>query len=175
MRVWREAGRRIALVPTRGTLHKGHMRLVAEAQERADHVIVSRCREPAAARAPMLEADRDLLLKMGATLAFAPPQQGNHPRGRELAAAVTVPWLADMLEGAKRSRGISRIWQHHAAHQAHQSHQAGDVALFGERDFQRLSIVRRVVDDLFLRGRNSGLQHLARQRRAGGLLLSIEA
>ena len=75
VRAWRAAGRRIALVPTRGTLHKGHMSLVAEAQERADHVIVSIFADPREHEAPSIEADRELLQKMGATVAFAPPQQ----------------------------------------------------------------------------------------------------
>jgi pantoate--beta-alanine ligase len=147
VRVWRAAGARVALVPTAGTLHKGHMHLVAEAQERAEHVIVSIFANPREREAPTLEADRELLLKMGATLAFAPPQQEIYPRGRELAAAVTVPGLADMLEGEAQpghfadlttllTKLINLI--------------KPDVALFGERDFQRLSIVRRVVDDLFL-------------------------
>ncbi len=71
--MWRAAGARVALVPTAGTLHKGHMSLVAEAQERADHVIVSIFADPREREAPTLEADRELLQKMGATVVFAPP------------------------------------------------------------------------------------------------------
>ena len=80
VRAWRAAGRRIALVPTRGTLHKGHMRLVAEAQERADQVIVSRCANPPQRDAPMLEADRDLLSKIGPDLSVHSADPGGLPR-----------------------------------------------------------------------------------------------
>jgi pantoate--beta-alanine ligase len=147
IRVWRAAGTRVALVPTAGTLHKGHMSLVAEAQERADHVIVSIFADPRASDAPTLGADRELLQKMGVTVAFAPPQQEIYPLGRDSAACVTLPGLTDILEGARQ--------------QAHFSQGATvlcklfnlikpDIALFGERDFQQLVIVRRLVDDLFL-------------------------
>src|SRR6202042_2361339 len=99
IRIWRAAGARVALVPTAGTLHKGHMSLVAEAQERADHVIVSLFADPRGREAPTLEADRELLQKMGATLAFAPPLQEIYPTGLESAARADVPSLADVLEG----------------------------------------------------------------------------
>jgi pantoate--beta-alanine ligase len=147
VRVWRAAGARVALVPTAGTLHKGHMHLVAEAQERADHVIVSIFANPREREAPTLEADRELLLKMGATLAFAPPQQEIYPIGRELAAAVTVPALADMLEGPHRPGHLADLT---TLLVKLFNIIKPDVALFGERDFQQLVIMRRLVDDLFL-------------------------
>src|SRR5258708_38743715 len=75
IRIWRAAGTRVALVPTSGTLHKGHMSLVAEAQERADHVIVSIFADPREREAPTLEADRELLQKMGASVVFVPPSE----------------------------------------------------------------------------------------------------
>ncbi len=56
--MWRSAGARVALVPTAGTLHKGHMSLVAEAQEHAGSVIVSIVPNPVEGEAPTLEADR---------------------------------------------------------------------------------------------------------------------
>ncbi|HEY2634690.1 MAG TPA: pantoate--beta-alanine ligase [Steroidobacteraceae bacterium] len=147
IRVWRAAGSRVALVPTAGTLHKGHMSLVAEAQERADHVVVSIFANPREREALTLEADRELLQKMGATLAFVPPLQEIYPIGRELAAAVNVPTLADILEGADRpghfadvATVLTKLFNLIKP----------DIALFGERDFQQLAIVRRLVDDLFL-------------------------
>jgi pantoate--beta-alanine ligase len=147
IRIWRAAGTRVALVPTTGTLHKGHMSLVAEAQERADHVIVSIFADPREGEAPTLEADRELLQKMDATLVFAPPLQEIYPIGRESAATVNVPALADILEGAQRPGHFSdtatvliKLF----------NLVKPDIALFGERDFQQLVIVRRLVDDLFL-------------------------
>jgi pantoate--beta-alanine ligase len=147
IRGWRAAGSRLALVPTSGSLHKGHMSLVAEAQERAEHTIVSIFANPADHEPPTLEADRELLHKMGASVMFAPPNQEIYPIGRELAASVSVPNLADMLEGARKpgyfsdtSTVLAKLFNLIQP----------DVALFGERDFQQLVIVQRMVDDLFL-------------------------
>ncbi len=147
IRVWRAAGQRVALVPTTGALHKGHMSLVAEAQERADHVIVSIFADPRDHETSTQEADRELLQKMATSVAFAPPLQEIYPNGRELAATVGVPRLADILEGAQRpgyltdsSTVIAKLFNLIQP----------DIALFGERDFQQLVIVRRLVDDLFL-------------------------
>jgi pantoate--beta-alanine ligase len=147
IRVWRAAGSRVALVPTSGTLHKGHMSLVAEAQERADHVIVSIFADPREREVPTLEADRELLQKMGATVVFVPPLQEIYPLGRESAASVSVPNLADILDGAHRpgyyadvSTVITKLFNLIKP----------DIALFGERDFQQLVMVRRLVEDLFL-------------------------
>jgi pantoate--beta-alanine ligase len=147
IRVWRAAGARVALVPTTGTLHKGHMSLVAEAQERADHVIVSIFADPRDRETPTLEADRELLQKMGATVAFVPPLQEIYPLGREAAVRVSTPNLADVLEGADRpgcfSDALTVITKLFNLVQP-------DIALFGERHFQLLVMVRRLVDDLFL-------------------------
>jgi pantoate--beta-alanine ligase len=147
IRIWRAAGARVALVPTTGTLHKGHMSLVAEAQERADHVIVSIFADPRVRETPPLEADRELLQKMDATVAFVPPLQEIYPLGREAAARVSVPNIADVLEGADRpgyysdmSTVITKLFNLIQP----------DIAVFGERDFQQLVTVRRLVDDLFL-------------------------
>lgn len=147
VRMWRAGGARVALVPTSGSLHKGHMSLVAEAQERADNIIVSIFANPRAGEAPTLEADRELLQKMGATVVFAPPQQEIYPLGRESAACVRVPGLDDILEGVHRpgqfsdlSTELIKLFNLIKP----------DIAVFGERDFQQLVIVRRLIDDLFL-------------------------
>jgi pantoate--beta-alanine ligase len=147
IRIWRAAGTRVALVPTTGTLHKGHMSLVAEAQERAEHVIVSIFANPREREAPTLAADRELLQKMGVTVVFVPPLQEIYPAGREFAATVNIPSLADTLEGAHRPgyfSGVSTVLVKLF------NLIKPDIALFGERDFQQLVIVRRLVDDLFL-------------------------
>ena len=147
IRNWRAAGERVALVPTMGTLHKGHMSLVAEAQERADRVVVSIFPNPDEREAPTLEADRELLQKIGASVTFAPPLQEIYPFGRESAATVNVAALADMLEGTYRPGYFC-----HAATLLTKLFNLikPDAALFGERDFQQLVMVRRLVDDFFL-------------------------
>jgi pantoate--beta-alanine ligase len=147
VRSWRAADTRVALVPTSGTLHKGHMSLVAEAQERADHVIVSIFTNPTRREAPTLEADRELLHKMGVTMVFAPPMQEIYPVGRELAAAVNVPNLTDLPDGTRSPGYYSELA---TVLTKLLILIQPDMALFGERDFAQLVLVRRLVDDLFL-------------------------
>jgi pantoate--beta-alanine ligase len=147
IRIWRTAGARVALVPTTGSLHKGHMSLVAEAQERAEHVIVSIFPNLREGEVATLEADRELLQKMGTSVAFVPPLQELYPIGREYAARVEVPNLADILEGAHRPGYFADILT--VIVKLFNLIQP-DLALFGERDFQQLVMVRRLVDDLFL-------------------------
>jgi pantoate--beta-alanine ligase len=144
---WRKTGGTVALIPTRGTLHKGHMSLVAEAQERAAHVIVSVFADPPQLEGHTLEADRELLAKVGADVLFVPPVQEIFAMGRELAAAVDIPELANVLEGAGRPGHLSALM---TVHVKLLNIVRPDIALFGERDFQQLVMVRRLVDDLFL-------------------------
>jgi pantoate--beta-alanine ligase len=147
MRQWRAAGLSVALVPTAGTLHRGHMSLVAEAQERADHVVVSLVADPGDREAPTVEADRELVQKIGASVLFAPPLQEIYPMGRELAAMVRVAAPADDPEGTRGAEHFSRT----ATLLVKLFNLIGpDIAVFGERDFQQLAMVRRLVDDLFL-------------------------
>ena len=144
---WRKAGETVALIPTRGTLHKGHMSLVAEAQERAARVIVSVFVDPPRLEGHALEADRELLAKVGADVLFVPPVQEMFAMGRELAAVVDIPELAHVLEGAGRPGHLSALM---TVHVKLLNIVRPDIALFGERDFQQLVMVRRLVDDLFL-------------------------
>jgi pantoate--beta-alanine ligase len=147
MRQWRAAGSSVALVPTAGTLHKGHMSLVAEAQERADHVVVSVVADPGDREAPTVEADRELVQKIGASVLFAPPLQEIYPIGWDSAAMVRVAAPADYPEGTRRAEHFSRT----ATLLVKLFNLIDpDVAVFGERDFQQLAMVRRLVDDLFL-------------------------
>ena len=140
---WRKAGESVALIPTRGTLHKGHMSLVAEAQERAAHVIVSVFVDPPRLEGHTLEADRELLAKVGADVLFVPPVQEIFAMGRELAAVVDIPELAHVLEGAGRPGHLSALM---TVHVKLLNIVRPDIALFGERDFQQLVMVRRLVD-----------------------------
>ena len=147
IRKWRAGEARVALVPTTGTLHKGHMSLVAEAQERADQVVVIIFPNPDEREATTLAADRELLQKVGASVVFAPPLQEIYPIGREAAATVNVPAPADLpgaahgeacnVEAATLFTKLFNLIK-------------PDIAVFGERNFQQLVMVRRLVDDLFL-------------------------
>lgn len=147
IRAWRAGGKKVALVPTAGNLHKGHASLIAAAQKRADYVIVSLFANPPTAEAPTLEADRELLQKAGADLVFAPPVQEIYPVGHENAAVVNIPYFAEILEGAFRPghfAGMSTLLAKLF------NILRPDFAVFGERDYQQLVIVRRLVDDLFV-------------------------
>jgi pantoate--beta-alanine ligase len=144
-RKWRESGRKVALIPTRGTLHRGHMSLVAAAQDLADHVIVSIVGDPPVRDGH--EADLELLAKVGADLVFLPPVQEIFPIGRELCATVSLPELTDGLEGAARPGQLPAIT---TLLVKLVNIVRPDIAVFGERDFQQLVMMRRLVDDLFL-------------------------
>ena len=147
VKAWRKEGKRVALVSATGTLHKGHMSLVAEAQERADHVVVSIVAHPMQTDSPTLEADRDLLQKIGADIAFVPPAQEIHPFGSDASAVVDIPALSGILEGASRPGYFAAV----ATVQSKLFNVAvPDIALFGERDFQRFVVVKRMVEDLFI-------------------------
>ena len=143
-RHWREAGKKVALVATRGGLHRGHVSLVAAAQELADHVIVSEFADPP--RREGQDADRTLLTNVGADLLFVPPPQEIFPIGQELSACVTLPELADELEGASRPGYFAAVM---TVLVKLLNIVRPDVAVFGERDFQQLVMIRRIAEDLF--------------------------
>jgi pantoate--beta-alanine ligase len=155
VRAWHAAGEKVALVPTMGNLHKGHLSLVAEAQERADHVIVSVFVNPLQfgpnedfERYPRtLEADRELLANIGTDMLFAPPVQEMYPLGHEHSAVIDVPEFATILEGAVRPGHFLGV----ATVVAKLFNVVGpDLAMFGEKDFQQLLVIRRMVSDLFV-------------------------
>ncbi len=110
IRRWRQAGQRIALVPTMGNLHDGHLTLVDEARQRADVVVVSVFVNPMQfdraddlARYPRtLQDDCEKLNRHGVDLVFAPAPQTIYPQGTENQTFVEVPVLSALLEGASR-------------------------------------------------------------------------
>jgi pantoate--beta-alanine ligase len=149
----RVAGRRIALVPTMGALHAGHLSLVAEARRRADRVWVSIFVNPAQfddpgdlARYPRsLEADLAACRAAGVDLVFAPPAREMYPAGA--ATWVGVDALCEPLCGRSRPghfRGVTTVVAKLLA--AARPH----VAVFGQKDFQQLVLIRRMVRDLLL-------------------------
>jgi len=142
--LWRAAGERVALLPTAGTLHKGHLRLVAEAQERASRVVVSVFAPAAGRDAPLSETDRELLANVGADLVFAPPIQEMYPLGTTGAASIAVP-LPPLCTGTSADIAVGLTLLLKLLHLI-----VPDIAVFGERDFRQLVAVRRMVADLFV-------------------------
>lgn len=148
-----QEGKRIALVPTMGNLHDGHMKLVDEAKARADVVVTSIFVNPMQfdrvedlARYPRtLQEDCEKLNKRKVDVVFAPSEKEIYPQGTEGHTCVDVPGLSTMLEGASRPghfRGVSTI-----VSKLFNLIQP-DIACFGEKDFQQLALIRKMVADM---------------------------
>ncbi|MDF7761902.1 pantoate--beta-alanine ligase [Kosakonia cowanii] len=149
----RQEGKRIALVPTMGNLHDGHMKLVDEAKLRADVVVVSIFvnpmqfdRQDDLARYPRtLQEDCEKLNKRKVDFVFAPAPADIYPQGTEGQTYVDVPGISTMLEGASRPghfRGVSTI-----VSKLFNLVQP-DIACFGEKDYQQLQLIRKMVADM---------------------------
>ena len=153
VRRWRQDGKRIALVPTMGNLHDGHMTLVDEARERADIVVVSIFVNPMQferaddlARYPRtLQEDCEKLNRRGVDLVFSPAANDVYPQGLGEQTFVDVPGLSTLLEGASRPghfRGVATI-----VSKLFNLVQP-DLACFGEKDYQQLALIRKMVADM---------------------------
>jgi len=153
LRPWREAGDRIALVPTMGALHKGHLGLIARARAEADRILVSIFVNPTqfgpgedfAAYPRDLERDAVMLARAGTDLVFAPGLEVMYPPG--FATRVTVEGLTDRLCGAIRPghfEGVAQVVTKLFIQAL------PDCAVFGEKDWQQLVVIRRLVRDLDL-------------------------
>ncbi len=148
---WRDAGESIALAPTMGGLHAGHLALVTRGKALADRVVASIFVNPAQfapnedfARYPRDEAgDAAKLLTIGCDLLYAPPVDEIYPQG--FSTTVSAGAIAEGLCGRFRPghfAGVATV----VTKLLQQSEV--DVALFGEKDYQQLHVVRRVVRDL---------------------------
>lgn len=150
---WRSAGARVAFVPTMGALHAGHAALVTQACKNADRVVVSIFVNPKQfaphedfSRYPrQLAQDEALLRDVGCNALFAPTVETIYPPG--FATAVDPGPLATVLEGAVRpghfvgvATVVTRLLQLVAP----------DIALFGEKDYQQLLVIKQIVRDLAL-------------------------
>ena len=150
---WLGSGKRVALVPTMGNLHAGHHSLIALARQRADVVIASVFVNPTQfgpredfSRYPRTpEADARGLEASGCDLLFLPGVEDMYPYGLERSVRVSVPQLSEVLEGAIRpghfdgvATVVSKLFNLTRPH----------VAVFGQKDYQQLLVIRRLVRDL---------------------------
>jgi pantoate--beta-alanine ligase len=147
----RAAGRVVAVVPTMGALHRGHVALVAEARRRADAVIVTIFVNPLQFNQTSdfdlyprpIDGDLEICRSNGVDAVYAPTAATMYPTGFE--TRVVPGALADRLEGPLRPghfEGVTTVVT--KLFNATQP----DLAVFGEKDFQQLAIVRRMTTDL---------------------------
>lgn len=154
LRNWRrQQQQRVALVPTMGNLHDGHLELVREARQQADIVVVSIFVNPMQFGANedldsyprTLEHDCKLLEQLGVQAVFMPTVADVYPRGLEMQTRVEVPEIGGILCGASRPGhfvGVATI-----VCKLFNMVQP-DVAIFGQKDFQQLQIIRLMTQDL---------------------------
>ncbi len=174
IRNWRRDGESLAVILTMGNLHKGHMSLVSLAHEHAEKVAVSIFVNPAQfgqnedyENYPRtLANDKRRLSRAGVDLLFVPDVEEIYPETRENRTGVVVPGLSEILCGETRTDHfegvtsvVSRLF----------NILQPDVAVFGQKDYQQLAVVRRMVADLHM-----GIEVIAGQtsREKDGLAMS---
>lgn len=171
---FRQQGLSIAFVPTMGNLHEGHLHLVRHAHTLCDVVVVSIFVNPLQfgpgedldAYPRTLAADKEKLFAEGVQILFTPTVDEIYPEGMSRHTQVQVPDLSETLCGSRRpghftgvatvvSKLFNIVWP--------------DMAVFGEKDFQQLSIIRKMVEDLCIPIQIEGV---ATARDTDGLALS---
>ena len=153
LRAWRSQHPQVALVPTMGNLHAGHLSLINLAQQHADHVLVSIFVNPLQFGAGedfnryprTLEHDRTLLTSAGAAALFVPSTTDLYPH--EQTCYIELPAVSNTLCGASRPghfRGVATVVMKLF------NLVQPDVAVFGHKDYQQLSLIRRMTDEFCL-------------------------
>ena len=171
---WRKSGETIAFVPTMGNLHQGHLSLVEIAKKKASRVVVSIYVNPLQISPDedfdsyprTLEADLDKLRSMDVDLVFTPDDSMIYPSGESRSTFVEVPGLSNIIEGEFRPgffRGVATV-----VLKLFNMVQP-DLAVFGEKDFQQLLVIRQMVADLDLPIEIIGAEI---KREADGLAMS---
>ncbi|OZB14537.1 MAG: pantoate--beta-alanine ligase [Marinobacter sp. 34-60-7] len=152
---YRRQGKTIGLVPTMGNLHEGHIALVRRAMEASDVVVTSifvnpmqfGASEDLATYPRTLAADQDKLAAAGNTLVFAPSAEEIYPEGLARQTRVVVPEVSEGHCGASRPghfEGVATV-----VTMLFNMVQP-DIAVFGEKDFQQLAVIRKLVRDLMV-------------------------
>ena len=172
IKAWRREGKSIALVPTMGALHKGHLTLMDRALKMADCVVASLFVNPKqfgpsedfTAYPRRENTDFELMNSAGVHLLFAPDVNAMYPAG--FATSVRVERVSDILDGAHRPGhfdGVATVVVKLLLQIL------PDIALFGEKDYQQLTLIRRLVSDLNIPVDIIGVPTV---READGLALS---
>jgi pantoate--beta-alanine ligase len=171
---WREAKQRVVFVPTMGNLHAGHLSLIEAARKVGDRFVASIFVNPMQfgpnedfAHYPRTPTqDSQMLQDAGCDLMFMPDVGEIYPNGADQATRVEVPGISDILCGEFRPGHFEGV----ATVVAKLFHIVDpDVAIFGEKDFQQLTVIRRMVADLCLRVQIVGAPTV---READGLAMS---
>ena len=155
MRQWKLAGQSVALVPTMGNLHDGHLSLLRHGKKIADRTVVSIFVNPIQFgrggdydRYPStLDEDFAILEDAGLDLVFAPDLQELYPGGTSEDTRVTVPAISDILCGEFRPGHFSGVATVVIKLLINVQ---PDFALFGDKDFQQVLVIRRMVQDLLI-------------------------
>ncbi|MGB1140452.1 MAG: pantoate--beta-alanine ligase [Halioglobus sp.] len=170
----RSKGQTIAFVPTMGNLHEGHLDLVRKARDLCDIVVVSifvnplqfGANEDLDAYPRTMAADKEKLFSEGVQVLYAPEVTEIYPEGMAVQSIVHVPELGDTLCGSSRPGHFDGVTT--VVNKLFNIVQP-DIAVFGEKDFQQLSIVRKMVEDLCMPIQIVGV---ATSRAEDGLALS---
>ena len=174
IQAWRHAGEVIAFVPTMGNLHQGHLKLIDVAWQHADRVVVSIFVNPMQFNQGAdfqnyprtVEQDIEKLNPLEVNILYTPDENSIYPQGLDNATKINVPGLTDILCGEYRAghfEGVATVVAKLF------NLVKPDVAVFGEKDYQQLLIIQKMVDDLNFSIDIIGVET---ERESSGLALS---